>query len=61
MQESFDNRQISTQEALEELLNEIEKNEQRKKEQAEKGLDALTYFVYCTLNDDGVPNAEAVS
>ncbi len=61
VQESFENRQISTQEALKELLNEIEKNEQRKKEQAEKGLDALTYFVYCTLNDDGVPNAEAVS
>jgi len=61
VQESFENRQISTQEALQELLTEIEKNEQRKKEQAEKGFDALTYFVYRTLDDAGVNNAEAVS
>jgi len=46
---------------LQELLTEIEKNEQRKKEQAEKGFDALTYFVYRTLDDAGVNNAEAVS
>ena len=38
MQESFEDRQTSTAEALAELLKEIEKNEQRKKEQAAKGL-----------------------
>ncbi len=36
-------------------------NEQRKREQAEKGLDGLTYFVYRTLCDFGCPNAEDVS
>ena len=40
---------------------EIEKNEQRKKEQAAKGLDGLTYFVLCKLTDDGIPNPEPVS
>ena len=61
VQESFEDRQTSTEEALAELLQEIEKNEQRKKEQAAKGLDGLTYFVLCKLTDDGIPNAEAVS
>src|SRR5437899_1628970 len=37
VQESFEDRQTSTTEALAELLKEIEKNEQRKKEQAAKG------------------------
>ena len=36
-------------------------NEQRKKEQAEKGFDGLTYFVYRTLFDNGVSEAEEVS
>ena len=61
VQESFEDRQISTAEALAELLKEIEKNEQRKKEQAAKGLDGLTYFVLCKLTDDGIPNPEPVS
>ncbi len=43
------------------MLKEIEKNEQRKKEQATKGLDGLTYFVLCKLTDDGIPNPEQVS
>jgi type I restriction enzyme, R subunit len=59
--ESFEDRQSTTAEALAELLNEIEKNEQRKKEQAARGLDGLTYFVLCKLTDDGIPNPEAVS
>jgi len=61
VQEIFENRQISTAEALEALLQEIEKNEQRKKEQAEKGLDGLTFFVYSTLLDAGLADAEDVS
>ena len=40
---------------------EIEKNSQRKKEQAEKGLDGLSYFVLCKLTDDGIANPEKVS
>jgi len=61
VQESFEDRQISTADALTELLKEIEKNEQRKKEQAAKGLDGLTYFVLCKVQDEGIANAETVS
>jgi type I restriction enzyme, R subunit len=61
VQESFEDRQTSTADALAELLKEIEKNEQRKTEQAAKGLDGLTYFVLCKLTDDEIPNPEQVS
>ena len=61
VQESFETRQIDTAEALEELKKEIENNETRKKEQAEKGFDDLAYFVYGTLRDAGVKDAETVS
>jgi len=61
VQESFEDRQTTTEEALTALLKEIEKNEQRKKEQAARGLDGLTYFVLCKLTDDGIPNPEPVS
>lgn len=61
VQENFENRQTSTAEALEALLREVEANEARKKEQAEKGFDGLTYFVYRTLLDANVEDAEAVS
>ncbi len=61
VQESFEDRQTTTEDALAALLKEIEKNEQRKKEQAAKGLDGLTYFVLCKLTDDGIPNAEQAS
>ncbi len=61
VQESFEDRQTSTEEALAALLGEIEKNEQRKREQAAKGLDGLTYFVLCKLTDDGIANPELVS
>jgi type I restriction enzyme R subunit len=61
VQEGFEDRQVTTADALAALLREIEKNEQRKKEQAAKGLNSLTYFVLCKLTDDGIPNPEAVS
>ena len=61
VQDSFENRQTSTQDALDSLLAEVERNEQRKREQAEKGLDGLTYFVYRTLLDFECPNAEDAS
>jgi type I restriction enzyme R subunit len=61
VQESFEDRQTETAEALQELFREIERNEQRKKEQAEKGFDGLTYFVYRTLLDSGINEAESVS
>ena len=61
VQADFESRQNSTEKALEALLTEIDKNNQRKKEQAEKGLDGLTYFVLCKLTDDGIPNADKVA
>lgn len=61
VQESFENRQTSTAEALEELLREVAGNEARKKVQAEKSFDGLTYFVYRTLLDAQIANAEDVS
>ena len=61
VQEGFEARQSTTAEALAELLKEIEKNEQRKRIQAEKGLDNLTYFVLCKLTDDGIQNPEVLS
>lgn len=39
----------------------VENNERRKKEQAEKGFDGLTYFVYRTMLDAEVSNPEEVS
>ena len=59
--ENFENRQSSTEEALAELLKEVDSNEQRKRVQAEKGFDGLTYFVYRTLLDGGIEEAESVS
>ena len=61
VQEKFEDRQSTTAEALGELLKEVKQNEKRKQEQAEKGFDGLTWFVYRTLLDAGIENAEDVS
>ncbi len=61
VQESFESRQSSAAEALEDLLKEVDKNEVRKKEQTEQSFDDLTYFVYRSLSDAGIKNAEAAS
>ncbi len=61
VQENFESRQTSTAEALAALLKEVDENEERKKEQAEKGFDGLTFFVYRTLLDAKIENAEDVS
>ena len=61
VQTAFEDRQTTTAEALGELIKEVERNEQRKQEQAAKGLGSLGYFVLCKLTDDGISNPEAVS
>ena len=61
IQESYEDRQKTTAEVLEQLFKEIQKNEQRKKEQAERGYDGLTFFIYRTILDAGVYQAEEVS
>ena len=61
VQERYEERQSSTQEALDELIAEIRENDKRKQEQVKKGFDSLTFFVYGSLIEGGVDNAEAVS
>lgn len=61
VQEAFEERQSTTEKALADLMVEIAKNEARKKAQAEKGLDGLSYFVLCKLTEDGIANPEKVS
>ena len=61
VQQGFEDRQTSTEEALAALLREVGANETRKTEQAAMGFDGLTYFVYRTLLDGQISNAEEVS
>ena len=61
IQEGYEDRQSSTQEALDELFAEIKRNEQRKRQQAEKGYDSLRYFVFTTIREAGAGDAESVS
>jgi type I restriction enzyme R subunit len=61
VQESYENRQTSTAEALRELQAEIERNTERHREQAKRGLDSVTYFVLTRLKEEGIANAEATS
>ena len=58
IQEQYENRQINTQEALDALLAEIEKNEEQKREQEEKGMDSRAFFFYQILREAGVSDAE---
>ena len=58
IQEQYENRQINTQEALDALLVEIGKNEERKREQEKKGMDSRAFFFYQTLREAGVSDAE---
>ena len=61
IQEAFESRQQTTSETLEKLRSELEANEARKREQAERGLDNLTYFVYNTLVNEGIDQPETVA
>ena len=61
VEEQYENRQLSTQEALDEIRKIYEDDIKRKKEQAEKGFDGLTFFIYKTLTDKGLPNAEDIT
>jgi len=61
IQENFENRQHSTTEALQELFSELERDQQRKREQAQKGFDGLTFFVYRSLQEAGIDHVDDVS
>jgi type I restriction enzyme R subunit len=59
--EGYEERHKDTKEALAELFAEIEKEEKRKQEQANRGFDGFTFFVYKTLEDADVDSPEEVS
>lgn len=61
VQEAFEARQDSTEQALEELLSAITKNEQRKQQQAAKGLDSFTYFMLTKFTEETIPNPEKLA
>ena len=61
VKEGFENRRTSAADALAALLRELEDNVARKKQQIERGFDDLTWFVYRSLLDEGIENAENVS
>ncbi|MDY0297977.1 MAG: HsdR family type I site-specific deoxyribonuclease [Acidobacteriota bacterium] len=61
VREAFEERQATTAETLAKLLSEVEANEARKKEQAARRIDGLTYFVCHMLEDAKIGNAEVVS
>jgi type I restriction enzyme R subunit len=61
VQEAFEDRQTETADALAALLGEVAKNEERKRQQAAKGLDSLSYFVLGKVSDYEIPNANVVS
>ena len=61
IQEAFESRQDSTQQALDQLLAELAKSEERKKEQARLGLDELTYFMLRTFTEEGISNPADVA
>ncbi len=61
VEERYEDRQISTQEALEEIKKICEDDLKRKKEQAKKGFDGLTFFIYRTLLDKDFKNADEIT
>src|SRR5262249_45375593 len=60
VQESYEDRQTTTGDALDDLLKAVQEDVQRKREQVARGLDGLSYFVLCKLNDEKVSSADAV-
>lgn len=61
IEERYEDRQLSTQEALDEIRKIYEDDVKRKKEQAEKGFDGLTFFIYRMLLDKGLPKSEGIT
>jgi len=61
IEESWENRQVTTKDAIEKLIKELENDVVRKKEQAEQGFDGLTFFIFKTLKENGIPDAENVT
>ncbi|MGV8112737.1 MAG: type I restriction endonuclease subunit R [Lentimicrobium sp.] len=61
VEENYESRQLSTQEALEEIRKLYEEDIKRRKEQAEKGFDDLTFFIYKKMFENEINNAEEIT
>ena len=61
VEENYESRQLSTQEALEEIRKLYEEDVKRRKEQAEKGFDDLTFFIYKKMLENEINNSEEVT
>lgn len=61
VEENYESRQLSTQEALEEIRKLYEEDIKRRKEQAEKGFDDLTFFIYKKMLENEINNAEEIT
>jgi type I restriction enzyme R subunit len=61
VEENYESRQLSTQEALEEIRKLYEEDVKRRKEQAENGFDDLTFFIYKKMLENQVKNAEEIT
>lgn len=61
VESNYESRQVSTQEALEEIKKIYQSDIERKKQQAEKGFDDLTFFIYKTLLLKEVTNPEELT
>lgn len=61
VQEAFETRQLTTEQALENLLAAIAKDDARRKEQAARGLDSFTAFMLSRFTDEGIPNPDLVA
>jgi type I restriction enzyme R subunit len=61
VEENYENRQVSTQEALDEIRKLFEEDIKRKKEQSEKGFDGLTFFIYRLLLDKEIKHSDKVT
>lgn len=61
VEENYESRQLSTQEALEEIRKLYEEDLKRRKEQAEKGFDDLTFFIYKKMLENEINNAEEIT
>jgi type I restriction enzyme, R subunit len=61
VEERYEERQIETREAIEALKQLYEEEMKRKQEQAERGFDGLTFFIYRTLLEKEIKDAETVT
>lgn len=61
IQESYEQRQKTTAEALKDLMQEIEQNEARKREQEALNLDSMTFYLHKELASTGVKDSIATA